>query len=141
MFSEGQDRAVIVLTEDEIQPLSAIEAVRSDTCGALVLFAGSVRSPSRGREVSSLFYESYREMALKKMEEIAGEAESRWDLGGIALIHRTGRVRAGEISILIAVSSPHRDEAYAASRFLIEEVKEKVPIWKKELSEGDDEWI
>ncbi len=132
---------MIVLTEEEIQPSSAIEAVRSDACGALVLFTGSVRSPSGGREVSSLLYESYREMALRKMEEIVAEAESRWDLGKIALMHRTGSVRAGEISILIAVSSPHRDEAYAASRFLLEEVKEKVPIWKKELSESGDEWV
>ncbi len=132
---------MIILTEDELQPSSAIEAVRSDACGALVLFAGSVRSPSGGREVYGLLYESYREMALRKMEEIVAEAESRWDLGKIALMHRTGRIGTGEMSILIAVSSPHRDEAYAAARFLLEEVKANVPIWKKELAESGDEWV
>jgi len=132
---------VIGLTEEEIQPSSILECSRSSECGASVLFLGSVRSPSKGRDVAYLLYETYREMALRKLEEIVEDAESRWNLGEIALVHRIGKVPVGEISIMIAVSSPHRGEAYEASRFVIEEVKEKVPIWKKECGEDGEEWI
>lgn len=132
---------MISLIEEEIEPALILEAVRRPSCGATVLFLGTVRSPSDGRQVSGLRYETYREMALGKLEEIVKEAESRWELGEVAVVHRLGVLRAGEISLLIAVSSPHRSPAYEASRYLLEEIKKRVPIWKKEYGEGEEKWI
>jgi molybdopterin synthase catalytic subunit len=132
---------MIDLVEGEIQALPVIEKIHRPPCGALVLFLGTVRSPSKGRNVLHLDYEAYREMALEKLDEIVDEARSRWDLGGVAVIHRLGRVKVGETSLLIAISSPHRDIAYEASRFILEEIKRDVPIWKKESWEGGEQWV
>jgi molybdopterin synthase catalytic subunit len=132
---------VIAIVEGEIRPSTYLGKVRGDRWGANVLFLGTVRSPSSGKEVLCIKYEAYREMALREMEDIVKEARSRWDIGEIALVHRTGRLRVGEISLLIAVSSPHREEAFLASRFLIEEMKRRVPVWKKERREDGETWI
>jgi molybdopterin synthase catalytic subunit len=137
---QGNDKNVIRLVEEKIQSSRFIDEVSADFCGALVLFLGSVRSPSGGRDISHLLYEAHNEMALSKLKEVADRARSLWKLGGIAIVHRIGKVEPGETSLLIAVSSPHRAEAYEASRFLIEEIKKEVPIWKKECWEGGEEW-
>ena len=132
---------MIALTEGEIRPSEVVERVHKESDGALVLFLGTVRSPSGGRGVTHLFYEAYREMALERLTRIVGEAKSRWDPGGIAVIHRLGKVPVGEVSLLIAVSAVHRAEAYDASRFVLEEIKREVPIWKKEYGEDGERWI
>ena len=132
---------MISLVEGEIRPSEILEKVRDRSCGALVLFLGTVRSPSNGREVTHLVYEAYHEMALEKLTRIVDTARSRWDPGGIAVVHRLGKVAVGEISLLIAVSSAHRDTAYEVSRFMIEEIKREVPIWKKEYGEEGERWI
>jgi MoaE-MoaD fusion protein len=126
------------------EPLSldrVVDEVRDDRAGAIATFTGTTRVESRGREVVHLDYEAYEGMAEDVMEEIAAELLDRYDLCGIAIHHRTGRVGIGETSVVIAVSSPHRADALAACRDAIDRLKERVPLWKKEVYVGGEEWI
>jgi molybdopterin synthase catalytic subunit len=111
-------------------------------CGAVVLFAGTVRDHSEGRPgIVSLEYEAYEDVALRTMEVIAQELRQRWpDLGRVALLHRTGRLALTDVSVIVAVSAPHRPEAFAAARFGIDTIKARVPIWKRESWEGGSAW-
>jgi molybdopterin synthase catalytic subunit len=126
------------------QPLAAdtlLAAVRRDEAGAVLLFYGVVRNNNLGRNVDHLVYDAYPEMATRVMAEIADEAQIRWGLTDIAIQHRTGRMEIGETSLIVAVSSPHRREAFEAGQWLVDQFKEVVPIWKKEVFEGGEEWI
>ena len=97
--------------------------------GAALLFVGVVRDHNEGREVGHLEYSAFEEMAVKVMEQIAAEAAARWEIGRTAVVHRVGRLELGEASVAIAVAYPHRDAAYQASRYIIEELKRRVPVW------------
>jgi molybdopterin synthase catalytic subunit len=108
--------------------------------GAVVTFCGNVRNNSRGERVRFLVYEAYRPLAEKELAVIAAEAESRWNIR-CAIEHRLGRVEIGETSVIIAVASPHRGDAFDASRWLMDALKEKVPIWKKEYFESGARWV
>jgi molybdopterin synthase catalytic subunit len=126
------------------EPLSleaVVREVRSDEAGAIATFTGTTRVHSRGRTVVHLEYEAYEGMAEAEMERIAGELTARYDLCGIAIHHRIGRVDIGETSVAIAVSAPHRGDALAACKDAIDTLKETVPLWKKEVYEGGEEWI
>jgi molybdopterin converting factor subunit 1 len=120
---------------------AVIAEVADDRAGALATFQGTVRRQSRGREVMALEYEAYQGMAENVMAEIAGEVKAKYDLCEVAMTHRLGRVEIGETSVAIAVSAPHRQDALAACKDVIDELKERVPLWKKELYEGGEEWI
>ena len=109
--------------------------------GALCLFLGVVRNENGGRPVRYLEYEAYEEMALPLMEEIESETRRRWPVTDVRLVHRLGRLEIGEPSVAVAVSSPHRNEAFAACRFAIDTLKAKVPIWKKEFYAGGEAWL
>lgn len=111
-------------------------------CGALVVFSGTARDHAAGRPgVSLLEYEAYEEQVVPRLAAIAGDCRSRWpDLGRIALLHRVGPVPVGESSVVVAVSAPHRQEAFAAARHAIDTLKATVPIWKRETWEGGSEW-
>ena len=126
------------------QPLS-LEAVTADVAderaGAIATFTGTTRIHSRGRTVTHLEYEAYEGMAEQVMAEIAAGLRQRYELCEIAVHHRVGRVGIGETSVVIAVSAPHRHDALAACRDAIDELKERVPLWKKEVYEGGEEWI
>jgi MoaE-MoaD fusion protein len=125
-------------------PLSleaAVDEVRSDQAGAIATFVGTTRAQSRGRTVVRLDYEAYEEMAEQVMAQIAAELVGRYELCAIAIHHRTGRVDVGEPSVVIAVSAPHRQDALAACKDAIDTLKERVPLWKKEVYEGGQEWI
>jgi MoaE-MoaD fusion protein len=125
-------------------PLSldrVVDEVRSDEAGAIATFTGTTRVHSRGRTVTHLDYEAYEGMAEKTMAEIAEALQARYELTGIAIHHRIGRVEIGETSVAIAVSAPHRQHALAACKDAIDELKERVPLWKKEVYEGGEEWI
>ena len=115
---------------------------RKDFCsGAEVIFVGKVRNHSNGKKVLFLEYEAYEAMAENQIAGLIAEARMRWQIDNIKVLHRLGKVGLGETAVLIEVESAHRDEAYQASRFLIEEIKHKVPIWKKEYFEdGTTEW-
>jgi molybdopterin synthase catalytic subunit len=126
------------------EPLSldrVVEEVRSDEAGAIATFTGTTRIVSRGRTVTHLDYEAYEGMAEKVMAEIAEALQARYELIAVAIHHRTGRVGIGDTSVLIAVSAPHRQDALAACKDAIDELKERVPLWKKEVYEGGEEWI
>jgi MoaE-MoaD fusion protein len=126
------------------QPLSldaAVREVQRDEAGAVATFTGTVRNRSRGRDVRSLEYEAYEGMAEQTMAELAEELERRYDLCEIAIHHRVGRVEIGEASVVIAVSAPHRADALAACKDAIDTLKQTVPLWKKEVYEGGEEWI
>jgi molybdopterin synthase catalytic subunit len=125
-------------------PLSleaVVDEVRADQAGAIATFVGTTRAQSRGRTVLHLDYEAYEEMAEQVMAHIAAELTGRYELCAIAIHHRTGRVEIGEASVMIAVSAPHRHDALAACKDAIDTLKERVPLWKKEVYEGGEEWI
>jgi molybdopterin synthase catalytic subunit len=129
------------LTHGPVNLTSVIVAVVDEQAGAIATFLGTVRAQSRGRQVIALEYEAYEEMAEDVMAQIAAEAEERYDLCKVAITHRLGRVEVGETSVAIAVSAPHRQDALAACADVIEALKARVPLWKKELYEGGEEWI
>ncbi|MBA2383070.1 MAG: molybdenum cofactor biosynthesis protein MoaE [Actinobacteria bacterium] len=129
------------LTDEPLALDEAVREVRRDEAGAIATFIGTVRSRSRGRDVVSLEYEAYEGMAEETMAELAGELVRRHDLCEIAIHHRVGRVEIGEASVVIAVSAPHRADALAACKDAIDTLKQTVPLWKKEVYEGGEEWI
>jgi molybdopterin synthase catalytic subunit len=120
---------------------AVVDEVRTDRAGAIATFVGTTRVQSRGRTVTHLEYEAYAGMAEQVMAEIAAELLGRYDLCEIAIHHRTGRVEIGEASVVIAVSAPHRQDALAACKDAIDTLKERVPLWKKEVYEGGEEWV
>jgi molybdopterin synthase catalytic subunit/molybdopterin converting factor small subunit len=120
---------------------AVIAEVEDERAGAIATFQGTVRRQSRGRQVIALEYEAYSGMAEKVMAEIAEEVKSRYELCEVAVAHRVGRCDVGEVSVAIAVSAPHRQDALSACRDVIDELKQRVPLWKKELYEGGEEWI
>jgi MoaE-MoaD fusion protein len=120
---------------------AVIAEVADEQAGAIATFQGTVRRQSRGREVIALEYEAYGGMAEKVMADLADELKAKHDLCAVAITHRIGRVEIGEISVAIAVSAPHRAAALAACAEAIDTLKETVPLWKKEVYEGGEEWI
>jgi molybdopterin synthase catalytic subunit/molybdopterin converting factor small subunit len=129
------------VTADPLSLDAAVAEVGAERAGAIATFSGTVRKSSRGREVTHLEYEAFTEMAEDVMAGLATVLKQRYDLHEIAIHHRIGRVEIGEPSVVIAVSAPHRHDALAACRDAIDELKETVPLWKKEVYEGGEEWI
>jgi len=116
--------------------------VGSDEDGASLLFTGVVRNHNQGRTVDGVRYDAYEEMAARVLSQIVEEAVQLVGTDRIVAVHRVGELTVGEVSVAIAVSSPHRAEAFEASRFIIEEIKKRLPVWKKERYEGDvEEWV
>jgi molybdopterin synthase catalytic subunit len=120
---------------------AAAWAVRPD-CGGLVLFSGTARDHAEGRpQVQRLEYEAYEEQVVPRLADVADEARARWPvLGRIALLHRVGVLEIGDSAVVVAVSAPHRDEAFQAARFCIDTLKRSVPIWKRESWPGGESW-
>jgi molybdopterin synthase catalytic subunit/molybdopterin converting factor small subunit len=129
------------LSEEPLSLDAVVDEVRSEEAGAIATFVGTTRVHSRGRTVERLEYEAYAGMAEKVMAEIAEGLKQHYDVTEIAIHHRTGVVEIGEASVVIAVSAPHRQEALAACKDAIDALKEQVPLWKKEIYEGGEEWI
>jgi molybdopterin synthase catalytic subunit len=130
------------VTDDPIDPAAMLSGALSPDDGAALLFWGVVRNRNDGRAVSSLEYSAYAQMAEREMLRIADEARARFGTGMIHVVHRTGLLRIGEASVAISVASPHRAEAYEASRYVIEELKRRVPVWKREgYVDGETEWV
>ena len=132
---------LIEITAEPLAPEPFLQHVRRDDSGAVALFLGVVRNESLGRRVLCLEYDAYPEMAERKLREVAEEAVARWPITDVAIAHRTGRLEIGETSLLVAVSSPHRHDAFAACHHIVNRIKEIVPIWKKEVWEGGEAWI
>lgn len=129
------------LVHSPIQVDRLLRHVRHPHAGAVVLFLGTVRDNPDGPRVQHLDYEAYERMARAEMERIAGEVVRRWPVLGVALEHRVGRLEVGEVSVAVAVSAPHRREAFEAGRYAIDTLKVRVPIWKKEVWEGGSRWV
>jgi molybdopterin synthase catalytic subunit len=148
-LTEGDEVALIPpvsggafrLTHGPVNLTAVVVQVVDEQAGAIATFLGTVRARSRGRDVIALEYEAYEEMAEDVMAEIADDVQARYELCKVAMAHRLGRVEVGETSVAIAVSAPHRQDALAACADAIEALKSQVPLWKKELYEGGEEWI
>ena len=131
---------MILITHDPLDPDSLTDAVRGDGNGAVVTFLGSTRSSTGDRRVLRLEYEAYRPMADEMLARIAEEMRRRWPVDA-AIAHRLGRLEIGEVSLVVAVASPHRREAFEASQYCVDRIKQIVPIWKKEYFEGGEVWV
>lgn len=130
------------ITTDPIDSLALMRHVRSDVDGAVLLFNGVVRNRDRGRRVTGLRYEAYEAMATDKITEICQAVLRQFGVSDIAVVHRSGDLEVGDISVAIAVAAPHRDEAYKASREVIERLKREVPVWKRErYADGEEVWL
>jgi molybdopterin synthase catalytic subunit len=137
-----RDGDLIAVGPDAIDPAAVLGAVAAPDCGAVVLFLGTVRDHSAGKEaVTHLEYEAYEGMVEPKISEIVDEARGKWPVKKVAAVHRVGSLAVGEVSVAVAVSSPHRKDAFAAGRFVIDELKSRAPIWKKEHWPGGAEWV
>lgn len=130
------------ITPDPIDATALLSSCAAPSDGAVLLFLGVVRDHNEGREVGHLEYEAFAPMAERVLRQIVDEARERWDTGTMAVVHRVGRLEIGEASVAIVVSAPHRGEAYEASRYVIEELKRRVPVWKREgYLDGQTEWL
>jgi MoaE-MoaD fusion protein len=138
--SGGCDGPVIALVSDPIDSASLVRNIKQGEDGAVVVFDGIVRNHTRGRRTLCLVYEAYQEMALRQMQALAQEAIATHGVRQVAMVHRLGRLEVGETSVLIAVSSAHRAQAFEACRWLIDTLKKTVPIWKKEHFEDGAVW-
>ena len=132
---------MISITKDPIDLSKLLETTKDRSAGGTVLFVGSVRDHNEKGSVSEIYYEAYKEMAEAKMAEIENEVRGRWKINKFAAIHRVGNLKVGEPSVAVAVSSEHRKEAFEACRYGIDEIKTRVPIWKKEVSESGVAWV
>ncbi len=133
---------MIRLTRDAIDYHALTEQVRRADCGAVVVFLGTVRDLTGERVTVALDYDAYAAMAEKKLAEIEADTRRQWPVGEIVLEHRLGHLRVGDISVAVAVSCPHRAQAFEACRHAIDRLKELVPIWKKEIwADGSTEWV
>ncbi|HKK93069.1 MAG TPA: molybdenum cofactor biosynthesis protein MoaE [Longimicrobiales bacterium] len=134
--------AMARIIDAPIHPEPLLDAVAADGHGAALLFLGTVRDHADGRPVSGMRYEAYVEMAEKVMDEIAREAAGRLEAGAVAVVHRIGTLDLREASVGIAVATPHRAPAYEVNRWIIEEIKKRLPVWKHEhYADGDAAWV
>ena len=132
---------MFAITSDPLDPAPLVAAVRRDDAGAIALFYGVVRNENLGRRVQYLEYDAYPEMAIKKMREVADEVRAKFPVVEVGVLHRIGRLEIGETSLLVAVSSGHRREAFEACHYAVDRIKQIVPVWKKEVWEDGSEWI
>lgn len=129
------------LTDTAIDPRALVQRVMRRSDGAYVLFEGVVRDHHEGKAVESIFYDAYRPMAEKEFDRIVRDVEAQFADTAVAVVHRLGELAVGDASIAIVAASPHRAEAFAACRMIIDRVKETVPIWKKERGPDGEEWL
>ena len=129
------------IAKEPINVQSVIDKVVQRDAGAITTFIGTVREMTKGKKTLFLIYEAYEPMAIKKLEQIGTEIQERWNGAEVAITHRVGRLSITDVAVVIAVSTPHRNDAYEANRYAIERIKEIVPIWKKEHWEDGQEWI
>jgi molybdopterin synthase catalytic subunit len=132
---------MIALRQSSISVQEIIDSVRDTGAGAVDLFLGTTRESSKGKKVLELKYEAYEPMVLQLLENLSGEACKRWNLKKVTIVHRTGTVAVGDISVAIAVAAVHRAEAFEACRWLIDSLKKEVPIWKKEIFADGSAWV
>lgn len=131
----------VALTREPVAADRLATSLIAPDCGAVVTFTGTVRDHHQGRRVKGLTYDAYEAMALPLLQEIATAARDRYALSRVVVVHRLGDMAVGEASVFIGAASPHREEGFAACRFLIDAIKAQVPIWKKEFYDDGSAWI
>lgn len=137
-----ESRLWILLTEQRLDTAAAADFLRDESAGGIDLFLGTTRRFTEGRETEQLEYEAYGSMAIDEMKRLAQRAAERWPLAKVVVHHRIGVVSVSESSVIVGTSSPHRKDAFEATRFLIDRLKEEVPIWKQEhFANGETEWV
>ena len=132
---------MIDITYDILDPEAITERVKKDSNGAVVTFLGVTRNSTGDRNVLFLEYEAYRPMADNQLQRIVDEIKERWAIEDVTISHRLGRLEIGEASLMVAIASPHRKEAFEACAYSIDRIKQIVPIWKKEFFEGGEVWV
>jgi molybdopterin synthase catalytic subunit len=140
VYSASETNMHIEITGEKIDDAKVLDFVSDISAGSVLLFNGTVRDNDDGKPVEYLYYEAYEEMAVKEIKKLIAIAFNKYNILKVCVIHRTGKMDAGEISISIGVSSPHREDSYLASKFLIDNIKETVPVWKKEMFEEGGRW-
>ncbi|MEO0471475.1 MAG: molybdenum cofactor biosynthesis protein MoaE [Bacteroidota bacterium] len=138
---QQSDLPFVHLTEDVLSADACVSMVQDDSCGGLAVFIGTVRNQTKGRAVQRLDFEAYAPMAIQEMERIVQRAQDTWPIAKMAMHHRVGTLEIGEAAVIIAVSTPHRVNAFQACQFAIDTLKETVPIWKKEIFEDGEVWV
>ena len=131
---------MISITNNRLNLQEIMFELEDNSAGALSIFIGNVRNHGRFGNVSEIYYETYNEMAQEKLREIENEAQTKWGIKKFVAIHRIGNIKVGETSIIIGISSEHRHEAFEACKYVINNVKTRVPIWKKEISKESQKW-
>ncbi len=131
----------IQLTNKPLSAQACLDFVMDGGAGAVDVFIGTVRNHTQGRTVTRLEYEAYEPMAISEMRKIAEQAQQKWPVQKLAIHHRVGTLRIGDAAVVIAVSTPHRADAFEACRFVIDTLKQTVPIWKKEIFEDGEVWV
>lgn len=132
---------MIKITEKPIDVQKVVDTASSLGAGAVNVFIGTVRNNANGKNVVWLEYEAYETMAVAEIRKIIDEASHRWPLMGWAISHRIGTLKPGEVAVAVAVSTPHRKDSFEACQYIMDTVKEKAPIWKKEVFEDGEEWV
>ncbi|GAB1446325.1 MAG: molybdenum cofactor biosynthesis protein MoaE [Cyclobacteriaceae bacterium] len=132
---------MIKITEKAIDVQKVIETASSLSAGAVNVFIGTVRNNAQGKNVVWLEYEAYEAMAVAEIRKVIDEAANKWNLLGWAVSHRIGTLKPGEVAVVVVVSTPHRKESFEACQYIIDNVKAKAPIWKKEVFEDGEEWV
>ncbi len=132
---------MITITTDPLDPDSITKLVRKNSNGAVITFLGTTRDSTDGKQVNYLEYEAYQPMAQDMISQIFEEVKERWEIEDLAMSHRLGKVDIGEISMVVAISSPHRKQAFEAGQYSIDRIKEIVPIWKKEFFDDGETWV
>lgn len=132
---------MIEVVHEPLEPEAVTAQVRRNSNGAVVTFLGTTRDSTGGRTVLFLEYEAYQPMAERKLAEIADEIRARWPVDDVAIAHRVGRLEIGDVSLVVAVGSPHRKQAFAACHYAVDRIKQVVPIWKKEHFVGGEIWV
>lgn len=132
---------MVELTDKKISIDDILDHLEDSGSGGVVLFLGRVRDHAEGKAVQEMDYEAYPNMAIAKMREIETSASEKWPIRKIAIVHRTGNLKLGEVSVVVAVASAHRKDAFEACRFAIDTLKETVPIWKKEYFVDGEAWV
>lgn len=141
-MNQETSKTITEITQEEIDYQKLTEEIRSSQAGAAILFLGTVREFTDGQQTVALDYEAYPEMAIAKMKELIDQARERWPVIHAGIVHRLGHLELGDISVAVAVSTPHRVESFEAGQFLIDQLKIHVPIWKKEnWIDGTTEWV
>jgi molybdopterin synthase catalytic subunit len=138
----AQESVMVSVTDQPLDAIGIMEFVADDSAGSTVLFSGTVRDHSPGRQgVTRLEYEAYEGVVTTKIREVVDEASERWPIVKVAAVHRTGVLGLRESAVIVAVSTAHRADGFPACRYIIDELKHRVPIWKKEHWEGGSEWV